>query len=179
MVSDFLDYIDMLISFFRLSEKLDAAGDTLSRIFTDFQKPSELKLKEFKNWIFNFDIWGSYLPLTSESWDLHTARATSYEKLSIFRASLRDFLRQNKRMLKNRDTKKYKESTILTTLMTNLSIVEFYFAKIESYLRRKHDSALKTNEDSQIIDSEISDPEADTENVLDKNDTDSGESLIK
>lgn len=82
-------------------------------------------------------------------------------------------------MLKNRDTKKYKESTILTTLMTNLSIVEFYFAKIESYLRRKHDSALKTNEDSQIIDSEISDPEADTENVLDKNDTDSGESLIK
>lgn len=30
--------------------------------------------------------------------------------------------------------------------MTNLSIVEFYFTKIESYLRRKHDAAIKVND---------------------------------
>ena len=93
MVADFINYIDMLINFFRLSEKLDAAGDTLSRIFSDMESEDEFKLKEFKNWVFNFDIWGSYLPLTPESWDLHQARAAGYEKLSIFRASLRDFSR--------------------------------------------------------------------------------------
>lgn len=30
--------------------------------------------------------------------------------------------------------------------MTNLSIIEFYFAKIESYLRRKNENALKVQE---------------------------------
>jgi len=33
MISDFVKYIDTLIQIYRLSEKLDAAGDTLSRIF--------------------------------------------------------------------------------------------------------------------------------------------------
>jgi hypothetical protein len=30
--------------------------------------------------------------------------------------------------------------------MTNLSMIEFYFAKIESYLRRKNENALKVLE---------------------------------
>jgi len=33
MIADFVRYIDALITFFRLTEKLDAAGDTLTRIF--------------------------------------------------------------------------------------------------------------------------------------------------
>ena len=33
MIHDFLKYIETLISIFRLSEKLDAAGDTLTRVF--------------------------------------------------------------------------------------------------------------------------------------------------
>lgn len=33
MIADFVKYIDTLIQIYRLSEKLDAAGDTLSRIF--------------------------------------------------------------------------------------------------------------------------------------------------
>ena len=33
MVSDFLKYIETLIQIYRLCEKLDAAGDTLTRIF--------------------------------------------------------------------------------------------------------------------------------------------------
>lgn len=31
--------------------------------------------------------------------------------------------------------------------MTKLSMIEFYIAKIESYMRRKHDSILKVQED--------------------------------
>ena len=33
MIQDFVRYIDTLIQVYRLFEKLDAAGDTLSRIF--------------------------------------------------------------------------------------------------------------------------------------------------
>lgn len=33
MIHDFLKYIETLINIYRLSEKLDAAGDTLSRVF--------------------------------------------------------------------------------------------------------------------------------------------------
>ena len=33
MISDFIKYIDALVQIFRLSAKLDAAGDTLSRTF--------------------------------------------------------------------------------------------------------------------------------------------------
>jgi len=33
MIHDFLKYIETLISIFRLFEKLDAAGDTLTRVF--------------------------------------------------------------------------------------------------------------------------------------------------
>lgn len=45
MIHDFLKYIETLINIFRLSEKLDAAGDTLSRIF-NFSKNQLEKNKE-------------------------------------------------------------------------------------------------------------------------------------
>lgn len=74
MISDFIKYIDALVQIFRLSEKLDAAGDTLTRIFRQAQengpKKSDKSLSNFKNWIINFDIWGSYLPLSEQSWDI-------------------------------------------------------------------------------------------------------------
>jgi hypothetical protein len=53
----------------------------------------EKALRNFKNWIINFDVWGSFLPLTAKSWDVHLSRAAAYEKLSIFRASLRYIIR--------------------------------------------------------------------------------------
>jgi hypothetical protein len=100
MIQDFVKYIDVLVQIYRLSEKLDAAGDTLSRIFAmsaenPGKKYKAKYLENFRNWIVNFDIWGSFLPLSSQSWDVHVARAAAYEKLSIFRASLRDIMKQN------------------------------------------------------------------------------------
>ena len=35
---------------------------------------------------------------------------------------------------------------VLTNLMTQISMIEFYAAKLESYMRRKHDSILKADE---------------------------------
>jgi hypothetical protein len=96
MIADFVRYIDTLIQIFRLSEKIDAAGDTLSRIFemafNQSQKNFPKSIENFRNWIVNFDIWGSYLPLTPKSWDIYLARCAAYEKLSIFRASLKDII---------------------------------------------------------------------------------------
>ena len=57
--------------------------------------------------------------------------------------------------------------------MTKLSMVEFYIAKIESYMRRKHDSILKEQENvrdtatSAASDSLLSDVEqADDEEMI-------------
>lgn len=38
---------------------------------------------------------------------------------------------------------KVQESLILTSLITKISVIEFYVAKIEAYMRRKHESILK------------------------------------
>ena len=153
MIADFMKTIDTLIQVYRLSEKLDAAGDTLSRVFkiqVDSGQKYKGKAKEnFRNWIVNFDVWGSFLPLTAQSWDIQLARAAAYEKLSIFRGSLRDIIRQNRNA-----QNKAKESVILTTLMTKLSIVEFYVAKMESYMRRKHESILKVEESKVPVEDE-------------------------
>ena len=101
MISDFITFIEVLVNLFRISEKLDAAGDTLARIFLivynskeDPKKKNSLKyIDSFRNWIINFDVWGSFMPLSAQGWEITQARAAAYEKLSIFRASLRDFLK--------------------------------------------------------------------------------------
>ena len=105
-----------------------------------------------RNWILNFDIWGSYLPLSPHSWDIQQARATAYEKLSIMRACLRDTLATNRKQLADQKREQAKidlengnspskyakkvsriqESLILTDLMTKISILEFYLGKIEA-----------------------------------------------
>ena len=66
MIADFVRYIDTLIQVFRLCEKLDAAGDTVTRIFKNKTEGESKKksLENFRNWVINFDIWGSFLPLT-------------------------------------------------------------------------------------------------------------------
>ena len=69
MIADFVRYIETLVQLFRLSEKLDAAGDTISRIFKISVESGQMShpkaLENFKNWIINFDVWGSFMPLTA------------------------------------------------------------------------------------------------------------------
>lgn len=86
------------------------------------------------------------MPLTAQSWDIQLARAAAYEKLSIFRASLHDIVRQNQKLNKKlKKQSKVQESLILTSLITKISVIEFYVAKIEAYMRRKHESILKVD----------------------------------
>lgn len=41
MISDFITFVEVLVNLYRISEKLDAAGDTLARIFQMVYKNSE------------------------------------------------------------------------------------------------------------------------------------------
>jgi hypothetical protein len=70
-----LKYVETLIYLFRLSDKLDAAGDTIIRIMknakSDENTNKEKHIESLKNFLINFDVWGSYLPLTAQSWDIH------------------------------------------------------------------------------------------------------------
>jgi len=116
MIADFVKYIDVLVQIYRLSMKLDAAGDTLSRIFSESVADPKRQgkcVENFRNWLVNFDIWGSFMPLTAQSWDIQLARAAAYEKLSIFRASLREVLKQNRRSSNNFGASQKQESVVL------------------------------------------------------------------
>jgi len=153
MIADFVRYIDILISFFRLSDKLDAAGDPLSRVFKDYyaansESPSEKVKKEFiqkfRYWMMNLDIYGSFLPLSTLTWDMHVTRSLAFEKLSIFRGSIKEMIKENEKLNRELNRKnKSQENIILTTFIVHLSMVEFYLTKIESYMRRKHDRVLR------------------------------------
>jgi len=58
------------------------------------------------------------MPLTAQSWDIQLARAAAYEKLSIFRASLRAILKLNKHANSTQRHSNIHESVILTSLVT-------------------------------------------------------------
>ena len=81
MIADFMKYIDILIQVYRLAEKLDAAGDTVTRVFKRSIEGGKgykgKAMENFRNWIVNFDVWGSFLPLTAQSWDIPLARAAA------------------------------------------------------------------------------------------------------
>jgi hypothetical protein len=88
---------------------------------------------------------------------VHVARAAAYEKLSIFRASLRDIMKQHQLSKGSNTRSRIQESVILTSLMTQVSMLEFYVAKVESYLRRKHESILKVNDLEETSNGDLSD----------------------
>lgn len=41
---------------------------------------SKHSLPKLELWILNLDVWGSYLPLTSQQFDIQVARALSFTK---------------------------------------------------------------------------------------------------
>jgi len=37
--------------------------------------------QQFKNWIINLDVWGSFEPVTASCFDIETARAAAFAKV--------------------------------------------------------------------------------------------------
>lgn len=40
-----------------------------------FKDNNKFRLLNFRNWIVNLDVWGSYLPLNAQCYDLQLTRA--------------------------------------------------------------------------------------------------------
>ena len=51
------------------------------------------KFESFRNWIINLDIWGSYLPLVPELYDIQISRTSAYV-INLFSHNL-DQIRAN------------------------------------------------------------------------------------
>lgn len=97
--SDFADFLQFLLQFYKSTQRLDAAGCTLQRVFgleedvmedtgaregfhsnRDCAEPSpqivptsktmqQMRTK-FKHWILNLDVYGSFEPLTPQCYDI-------------------------------------------------------------------------------------------------------------
>jgi hypothetical protein len=78
--TDFVEYLEFLAEYFKQLDRLDAAGHKLLHIFQEHQTP-QIRLQSLKNWIINFDIWGSYMPLNAQLFDVQLARTAAFTKL--------------------------------------------------------------------------------------------------
>ena len=117
--TDFADFLQFLLSFYRSTQNLDAAGFSLLKVF-DVEEDTlnedrdgyisnrdgaerspfiPLKTRSvsqmramFKDWILNFDVYGSFMPLTPEYCDIQMARTASFTKLVALRKRLSNMI---------------------------------------------------------------------------------------
>ena len=109
--TDFVDYLEFLVQFFKTTERLDAAGCTLQKVFglvseegeeaengeadlvPDFYSQSEVEKRTmFKHWILNLDVYGSFEPLNPQCYDIQMARSAAFTKLVSMRKRLRKMI---------------------------------------------------------------------------------------
>ena len=93
--TDFVEYLEFLAEYFKQLDRLDAAGRKLLHIFQEPQTP-QIRLQSLKNWIINFDIWGSYMPLNAQLFDVQLARTAAYTKLKETRKQVRVMVSQKR-----------------------------------------------------------------------------------
>jgi hypothetical protein len=72
---------------------LDAAGRKLINVFQDHK---DFRLLSLRNWIINLDIWGSYLPLNAQFYDIQLTRTAAYTKIHDFRKQIKIILQQRR-----------------------------------------------------------------------------------
>jgi hypothetical protein len=66
--SDFITYLELLCEFYKQLQRLDAGGRTLQHVFLEGN--NAYRETSFRNWLINVDVWGSYLPLNAECYDI-------------------------------------------------------------------------------------------------------------
>lgn len=67
--TDFIEYLEFLAEYFKQLDRLDAAGRKLLHVFQDPHSPT-IKLQSLRSWLLNLDLWGSYLPLNTQLYDV-------------------------------------------------------------------------------------------------------------
>ena len=66
-VTDFIEYLESLVDFYRQLDHLDSAGNKLMNVF---KQKKNFQVLSMRNWILNLDVWGSYIPLNAQCYDI-------------------------------------------------------------------------------------------------------------
>lgn len=69
----------------------------------------------------NLEIWGSFTPITPQSYDIQIARALAYTKITKLRGRLGEIIKENVNL----------EGKVLSESLTRVQVIDFYFGKLE------------------------------------------------
>jgi hypothetical protein len=125
-------------------DKLDSAGQTFRHIFESGEK---VQLDQFRYFIMNLEIYGSFMPLNDRMHDLQVTRISSYLKVSKARKGLDSLINEYEDI----------EGKVFKDVWLKIRMVSYYLNKIEAFLSRKHkQSSNKSKEKMQFcIDYEL------------------------
>jgi len=82
-----------MVECFKQLERLDAAGRKLINVYQDHP---DIKYLSLRNWIINLDIWGSFLPLNAQFYDIQLTRTAAYTKSHDFRLEVKIILSERR-----------------------------------------------------------------------------------
>lgn len=75
---------------------MDSEGDLVSEgveiNISQDEASIQARRKQFKNWIINLDVWGSFEPLNPQCYDIQTARAAAFMKILQLRKKLKKMI---------------------------------------------------------------------------------------
>ena len=80
--SDFIEFLEFLVNFYKQVERLDSSGRTLQSVFKPPNNP--VRYQSFRNWLINLDIWGSFYPLNIQCYDIQLTRTAAYVSLTQY-----------------------------------------------------------------------------------------------
>ena len=148
--TDFVDYLEFLVQFFKITERLDAAGCTLQKVFglvsedgddidstgeegssDQFHDQSEAEKRTmFKYWLLNLDVYGSFEPLTPQCYDIQMARSAAFTKLVQMK-------RRFRKMIEFWEELTEESGMLMHRLLAQVELIDFYLSKIEYYFSKK------------------------------------------
>jgi hypothetical protein len=106
-------------------DKLDSAGQTFRNIFESSEK---VQFDQFRYFVMNLEIYGSFMPLNDRMHDLQVTRISSYLKVSKARKGLDSLINEYEDI----------EGKIFKDVWLKARMVSYYLNKIEAFLSRKH-----------------------------------------
>jgi hypothetical protein len=80
----------------------------------------------------NLDVWGSFEPIGPQCYDIQMTRAAAHAKLSAMRSRVRTMIDYWDTQVEDSES-----GLMIKKLIAQIELIDFYLAKIESYLNRK------------------------------------------
>lgn len=84
----------------------------------------------FKHWILNLDVYGSFEPLSPQCYDIQMARTAAFTKLTTLRKRLRKMIEFWEDMMED-------SGRLMHSVIQQVELIDFYLHKIEFYFSKK------------------------------------------